>query len=202
MPRARDTVSAADGAGFETLYRQHVQVVLRYALSRVRGEQAKDVVAETFLVAWRRLDEVPDEPTAWLLGVARKVIATQSRGEARRLALGARLALMADDCSADSDAGEQVADRLSVLAAFRDLSSPDQEILCLIAWDGLSREQASEVLGLTRLSFAVRLHRARRRFASRLQAEEAGEDPAPAPDPLPRPHPSHRHELLHSKEAH
>jgi DNA-directed RNA polymerase specialized sigma24 family protein len=124
MPNARHDVSATDRAAFEAMYREHVVIVPRYALSRVRGEQAKDVVAETFLVAWRRFDEVPDEPTSWLLGVARRVIATQSRGGARRVALGARLALMTEDYSAAYDAGEEVTDRQSLLAAFRDLSSP------------------------------------------------------------------------------
>jgi RNA polymerase sigma-70 factor, ECF subfamily len=201
MHRARREPSAADRARFEALYREHVQVVLRYALSRVPPEQAKDVVADTFLVAWRRFDDMPDEPTPWLLGVARRVLATQSRGDARRLALGARLVLMTDDAAAVYDAGEQATDRQSALAAFRELSTTDQEVLRLMAWDGLSREQAADVLGVTRLSFAVRLHRARRRFAARLQAEDNGELPAAPPPARRSPHPQ-RPELLHSKEAH
>jgi RNA polymerase sigma-70 factor (ECF subfamily) len=58
----------------------------------VGPERAKDVAAETFLIAWRRLEDVPREPAPWLLGVARKVIAGQLRTDARRDALAARLA--------------------------------------------------------------------------------------------------------------
>ncbi len=200
MHKARREMSAEDRARFEAFYREHVQVVLRYALARVRAEQAKDVVAETFLVAWRRFDEMSDQPTSWLLGVARKVISTHSRGDARRLALGARLAHVADD-EAVCDPGEQVTERQSVLSAFCGLSGPDREVLRLMAWDGLSRDQAAEVLGLTRWALSVRLHRARRRFVARLEADDPDGSPAIAGRPGEI-DPSRRAEFLQTKEAH
>ncbi|MEV4259420.1 RNA polymerase sigma factor, partial [Spirillospora sp. NPDC049652] len=79
---------------FEDLYAENRAKVLGYALRRTGDPQdAADVVAETFLVAWRRLDDVPpgDEARLWLYGVARRVLAGQRRGERRRSALGARL---------------------------------------------------------------------------------------------------------------
>ncbi len=161
-----------DRAHFEALYRQHVRFVLRYALARVDREQAKDVTAEVFLVAWRRLAEVPSDPAPWLFGVARKVIATQMRSAARRKALGMRLELVRDRQSRASDVAEQIAEADAVRTAFAHLRENDREVLRLIAWDGLSSDVAAEVLGVSRIAFAVRLHRARRRFAAELTAAD------------------------------
>src|SRR4051812_45380867 len=80
---------------FGRLYRDQARAILAYALRRVEGpEDAADVVAETFLVAWRRLDEVPNDAGArlWLFGVARRVIANRYRAERRRARLAERLA--------------------------------------------------------------------------------------------------------------
>jgi RNA polymerase sigma-70 factor, ECF subfamily len=165
-------VTEQDRAHFEALYRQHVRSVLRYALARTDREQAKDVTAEVFLVAWRRLADVPSDPVPWLLGVARNVIATQTRSTARRKALGVRLALVRDRQSRASDVAEQIAEGDAVRTAFARLRENDREVLRLIAWDGLSSDHAAEVLGVSRIAFAVRLHRARRKFATELAAAD------------------------------
>src|SRR5918999_4742963 len=78
---------------FQRLYEEHAEAVLRYARRRTTPEAAEDALAETFVVAWRRLDRVPAEPRAWLLAVARRVLANQRRGDSRREALVAKLAL-------------------------------------------------------------------------------------------------------------
>src|SRR5579875_1037709 len=88
---AISSAMADDRERFERIYRENFRAVLRFAALRIDRERAKDVAAETFLVAWRRLDDVPPEPRAWLLGVARKVIAGQYRTETRREALALRL---------------------------------------------------------------------------------------------------------------
>jgi len=171
---------------FERIYREHFRAVLRFALARIDPDRAKDVAAETFLVAWRRLDDVPNEPRAWLLGVARRVIAGQFRSETRREALAGRLRGAHSDES--SDLAEALADRDEVLAAFVALREPDREVLRLVAWDGLTPADAAEVLGVTRVAFAVRLHRARRRLERAL-----------APEPLaPAPQKTRRHVDAHS----
>ena len=178
---------ADDRERFERLYRENFRAVLRFAATRIDPERAKDVAAETFLVAWRRLDDVPAEPRAWLLGVARKVIAGQFRSETRREALTARArgAHMAD---AASDPATALADRDEALAAFMTLGARDREVLRLVTWDGLSAGAAAEVLGVTRLAFTVRLHRARRRLERALE-----------PDPLPgTPQKTRRHVDAHS----
>ena len=154
---------------FEALYRQHFRAVLRYALARLEPESARDVTAETFLIAWRRLPDVPDDAAPWLFGVARKVISGQIRSDTRRQALRQRLT--GADAS-EPGVDEEVAERAVVLTALARLGEADREVLRLIAWDGLPPAAAAEVLGVSRLAFGVRLHRARRRFAAALEAVE------------------------------
>jgi RNA polymerase sigma-70 factor, ECF subfamily len=157
---------------FELLYRQHFRAVLRYALARLEPESAKDAAAETFLIAWRRLPEVPADPVPWLFGVARKVIAGQLRSSTRREALRARLEVAEAGQAGPAEIDEAVAQRAAVLTAFARLSENDQEVLRIIAWDGLTPAAAAGVLGVTRLAFGVRLHRARRRFSAALKATD------------------------------
>jgi RNA polymerase sigma-70 factor (ECF subfamily) len=154
---------ADDRERFERIYRENFRAVLRFAAMRIDAERAKDVAAETFLVAWRRLDDVPADPRAWLLGVARKVIAGQFRSQVRREALASRLR-GADSRGAATDPAVSLADRDEARAAFMKLGERDREALRLVAWDGLSAAEAADVLGVTRLTFTVRLHRARRRL--------------------------------------
>ena len=179
---------ADDRERFERIYRENFRPVLRFALGRIDPERAKDVVAETFLVAWRRLDDVPAEPRLWLLGVARKVIAGQFRSEARRAALSLRL--QSASVSADSpNLAESFGEYDEVLTAFSTLRESDREVLRLVAWDGLESEDAAEVLEITRLAFAVRLHRARRRLQRALEK---------APPPTPAARNPRRHADAHS----
>jgi RNA polymerase sigma-70 factor, ECF subfamily len=161
---------ADDRDRFERIYRENFRAVLRFAALRIDPEGAKDVAAETFLVAWRRLDDVPAEPRAWLLGVARKVIAGQFRSETRRDALVLRLE--AEQARAgEADLSGAVANRDELLAAFVALREPDREVLRLVTWDALTPAEAAAVLGVTRVAFAVRLHRARRRLERGLEPD-------------------------------
>src|SRR5215472_10149613 len=69
---------------FRIVYEQHYPAVLRYAARRVGPDAAGDVAAETFLAAWRRLDDVPErEPLPWLYATARNCLANELRGQAR-----------------------------------------------------------------------------------------------------------------------
>jgi RNA polymerase sigma-70 factor, ECF subfamily len=168
---------------FELLYRQHFRAVLRYALDRVEPETAKDVTAETFLIAWRRLADVPPDPAPWLFGVARKVIAGQLRSGTRREALRLQLEAAGTGQASRGDIGEEVAERAVVLTALARLREDDREALRLIAWDGLTSKAAAEVLGVTRVAFGVRLYRARRRFAAALEAVEMSPRSGPSGSP-------------------
>ena len=155
-------------AKFERLYRAHADQVHAYALRRTTSGAADDVVAEVFLVVWRRLDRVPDEPLPWLLGVARRVLANRRRSESRATALHERLA---DGGRADEPAvvSSEVDDR--VQRALAGLGERDRELLLLIAWEGLRVNEAAEALGVRPGTMAVRLHRARQRLARALAEE-------------------------------
>lgn len=138
---------------FNRLWRDHAAAVLRYARRRVTEEQADEVVAETFVVAWRRLDEVPEAALPWLLGVARRVSANVRRSDRRRDALHDRLvdAVRPDDLvTAGHDPGS------AVRHALAQLPEEDRELLMLLAWDGLSPAEAATVLGCSRGTLAVR----------------------------------------------
>lgn len=162
------TMNADDESRFEALYHEHFRVVLRYALARLEPERARDVTAETFLIAWRRLPDVPQEARPWLLGVAHKVVAGQLRTDARLDQLQQRLWETASFNGGRLDPGDEVADREAVYIALSRLSDTDREILRLVAWDQLPHSAAAEVMGLSRFTFAVRLHRAWRRLANEL----------------------------------
>src|SRR4029078_5784344 len=111
---------------FEELFRRHHRAVAAYARRRAPGDTSDDVVASTFLVAWRRLDEVPADSLPWLLGGARNVIATQQRVSRRRGALRLRLE-RADTSAAPASAAEEPAGR--VAAALGRLPANDREAI-------------------------------------------------------------------------
>ena len=145
---------------FERLFTAQYAAVAAYAKRRAAPVDADDAVAETFLVAWRRLDDVPDDARPWLFGVARRVLANQRRAARRRAALYDRAAtsLIATGDAVDTQ----------VLHALARLSEPDREILLLAAWDGLTLAETTTVLGCSHTAAKVRLHRARYRLRAQL----------------------------------
>ena len=160
---------------FQRLYAAHFDQLLGYALRRVdRPEDAADVVAETFLVAWRRLPDVPpgDEARLWLYGVARRTLANHRRGDGRRDRLGQRLREQLATCVPDP--AERVVENLAVENALATLGSADREVLQLSLWEGLEPREIAVVLRLSPLAVRSRLSRARSRLRNLL-----GNDPAP-----------------------
>ncbi|MDQ3756404.1 MAG: sigma-70 family RNA polymerase sigma factor [Actinomycetota bacterium] len=150
---------------FRALFTEAYPVLRRYAYHRgVTASDADDLVAEVLTVAWRRLDEVPaDDPIPWLVSVARNVWRNGLRSAQRRWALTARLPRPAvqPPPSEPDEPG-----RLS--AGLATLPEDDQELLRLVAWDGLTAAQVAAVLGCTPGAARVRLHRARTRLAATL----------------------------------
>ena len=160
---------------FEQLYRDTYPALLGYLLRRVsEPTDAADVLAETYLVAWRRIQDVPvgGDARPWLFGVARRALANHERSRRRRSGLVDRLRAQLPDLTAQSR-GEPAgtADAAAIRAALRRLRPADREVLTLIAWEGLSREQVAIALDCSAASLRVRLHRARRRLAAALHAE-------------------------------
>lgn len=175
---------AADVVRFHRLWGECAASVLAYSRRLVDRDVAEEVVSETFLVAWRRLDDVPAPALPWLLGVARNTAAnirrTSSRQDASRSEL-VRLQHLIDTVPG-VDVG--VADRAELRYALERLTPLEREALLLTCWDGLSARQAARVAGCSPSAMYVRLHRARRR----LRQQTAGpETPSTAVVPL---HPS------------
>lgn len=152
---------------FEAAYRELYAPICGYALRRVREpEDAAEVIAETFATLWRRFDRSPqgDELRPWLFGVARRVIANQRRGQHRRSALSERLAANAHP-SPPAPSDETPTE---LARAFASLSESDREVLSLVAWEGLTREELAVALGTNRAAARLRLHRARKRLRDAL----------------------------------
>ncbi|GAA1513753.1 RNA polymerase sigma factor [Nocardioides humi] len=183
-PHAPPPVPAARADRFRTFYAATYADLLRFAQRRVHPSHAEDVVADVFLVAWRRLDELPTAPgdaRAWLFGIARNTILNDRRSGRRRQALTVRLAETTvppagTGPEADLDA---VAQRVDLAAAWRRLSAVHQETLALRLWDGLSAPEAARVLGISPVAFRLRLTRARRALRAHLDhLPAAGRAPA------------------------
>jgi RNA polymerase sigma-70 factor (ECF subfamily) len=171
---------------FERCFRDHYAQVLAFSLRRVSGrELAEDVVADTFAVAWRRRDRIPEPALPWLYAIAAHVIANQYRSTRRRHNLDARLAHEASAGATESDPAESLDRRDAFSAAFALLAEPEREVLRLVAWDGLDTRDAARVFGCSPGAFRVRLHRARRKLAKRLEATGhlSREDRTAVPNP-------------------
>ncbi len=165
---------------FEAAFRDHFDDVLAYALSRADAEAARDAAAATFLVAWRRREELPEQPRGWLLGVCRRTLADERRAAGRYASLIRKLASQRESFEPQPDRGEDLEGQDAVLSALATLRQADQELLRLVAWEGLTNTEIAVVLGCSRLAVGVRLHRARQRLRAALAP--LGE---PAPGPLP-----------------
>ena len=169
------------GERFEGLFRESYPLVRAYALRRAAPDAAQDAVAETFLVAWRRLEDVPEDALPWLYGTARRVLANQRRSAARSVALEQRLA-GATVAGGSPDPGDRMADAELMRLAVGRLGDRSREALTLVAWEGLDGARAARAAGCSTATFAVRLHRAR----AQLAAELASLDAPAAPEPEPR----------------
>jgi RNA polymerase sigma-70 factor, ECF subfamily len=157
-------------ARFENVFRDYYDTVLAYALARADAETARDAAAATFLVAWRRLSELPERPAAWLLAVTRRTLADQRRTRDRYASLARKLAAQPEAVKTEPDPGEEIDRRDAVLAALASLRPADQELLRLVAWEGLTNTEIAVVLSCPRLVVGARLHRARQRFRTALAA--------------------------------
>jgi RNA polymerase sigma-70 factor (ECF subfamily) len=158
---------------FEALYTRTRDQILGYLLRRcAHPEDAADLLAEVYLVAWRRRHDLPagDEARLWLYGVARHALANHRRGTLRRRELGQRLRseiLAANLVAAGPE--ERDRDLLPMLrAALHRLSDDDRELVLLAAWEQLDATQIAEVMGLSAGTVRTRLHRARTRLRQHL----------------------------------
>jgi RNA polymerase sigma factor (sigma-70 family) len=174
---------------FVGLYDSCYRRVLAYAVQHVDASVAEDVASETFLIAWRRLADVPDPPLPWLLAVARNLLRQQYGALARQRRLETRITALtsAQDLHA-WDAAEHVIDRATAAEALAALPRDDVEALTLTTWHGLSPAEAAAVVGCSPRAFTVRLSRARRRLASALSVTPGDVSTPSLTSHTPRPH--------------
>jgi RNA polymerase sigma-70 factor (ECF subfamily) len=179
----RARVRAGEPDAFRVLFNDYARKVYNHAF-RVTGRwsSAEDVVALTFLEAWRLRAGVNVEGGSllpWLLGICVNVTRNIARAERRHRAAVSRLPLPA----AVPDIADDVASRLdaettmgAVRAAVSGLNQREREVLALCVWSGLGYREAAEALGVPIGTVRSRLSRARRKL------EELAPGPAsPAP---------------------
>src|SRR5919204_3225397 len=91
-----------DERKFDALFGRHYPELRRYVMRRVEaGGVAEEVLAETFGIAWRRRDQMPEPPLPWLFGICHKVIGNRRRSAQRRARLLGRLATTRFDLGRD-----------------------------------------------------------------------------------------------------
>jgi RNA polymerase sigma factor (sigma-70 family) len=167
---------------FRCIYRAEYPRIVGYALRRTRSpEDAADVATETFLTAWRRLDDLSsdDEARLWLYAIARRILANHHRGARRSSQLLERLRHQVAR-SVESFVPEP--ERIdTVRQALIGLREQDREILGLVAWEGLTGQELARVLGCSPNAAKIRLHRARRRLARRIVLEDSEMKPEMGP---------------------
>lgn len=169
---------------FHALYVLARPRILAYALRRARSvDDAADVLAETFAIAWKRLDDIPDgnEAILWLYVTARYVHANAARRGQRQSRLVARMGSALSEQGSLVEPTDEAA--LVALAALGALDEEDRELLMLVGWDGLDAAGAGAVLGCSPGAARIRLHRARRRLEAEI-ANLSGEEPGKKRPPL------------------
>jgi RNA polymerase sigma-70 factor (ECF subfamily) len=155
-----------DRARYEEVYARTYADLVRFVVRRrYPADQAEDVAAEAFAVAWRRLGDLPaelGEARAWLFGITRRLLLARHRADSRGQALSVRIAgeLVVGEQSLEHD--DLVATSVDLAQAWRKLPATHQEALSLSAWEGLTPAQAAQVLGISPVAFRIRLSRARR----------------------------------------
>jgi RNA polymerase sigma factor (sigma-70 family) len=170
----------SDRERFSLIFEAHHGALEAYVRRRVPPSAVADIVSETFLAAWRKLDQIDHQSLPWLYRAAALEIAYRRRNQQRDESLWRRIA--ASPWPIAEDPADVVLGRDQWALAFGSLSEPDREVLRLVAWEDLTPHEAARVLGCSVVAFRVRLHRARRRLIAQT-AETAVQHLEPAPFP-------------------
>jgi RNA polymerase sigma factor (sigma-70 family) len=154
-------------ARFEALYGAHRRSIAAYVRRRVVEHDVEDVLAQVFLIAWRRFAMIPPPPEdrLWLFGVARRMVADHRRSTVRRRRLSERLAEEArGPVGPVGPVGTFETTQLRVDRALQALRPGEREVLRLVLWDGASHAEAAALFGCSANAAELRYRRARDRF--------------------------------------
>jgi RNA polymerase sigma factor (sigma-70 family) len=161
-------VTASD-TRFVELYERFYRPVYAYCRRRVSADHVDDVVAETFLVTWKKIDSIPGDGDTlpWLYGVAYRVVSNQWRGRARRQKLDRKLAGIGFEVPPPPiEVIVTGYESRQVVAALESLNPTDREILTLAAWEELAVADIALALDISVGAVRQRLHKAKKNLAS------------------------------------
>lgn len=165
-------MTTAQQHAFSGLYEQHYPNVLGYCIRRTGHTDAQDAAAEVFMVAWRKIDEMPLDERAlpWLYGVAYRVISHQWRSARRYRNLSSRLGSLPlpEEPSPEVQVVRRLEDQAVAVAAAR-LRRSDQEVLRLAGWEELPHSDIAQILGCSEAAVGQRLHRAKKRLVREIR---------------------------------
>lgn len=164
------------------LVHEHSEAIANYLRRRLyplSPADLDDLVEETFVVLWRRVDDVPpgDAERPWVIGVARHVLHNAHRSHRRRQRHEARVRPVPARSSAEDEALADLAAREALEA----MGEADRDLLRLHFWDGVDVHGIAVVLGVSVNAAGTRLSRAKTRFMESLSVIEA-RTTAPPPD--------------------
>lgn len=170
--------SRSEPEAFSILFRRHAPRIQRYIARRIGPDAAEDVVAETFLLAFRqrdRYDPARADAMPWLYGIATNLIGRHRRTEIRMYQAVVRTGAdpVTEPFTDRIDAAVSV-DR-ALAAALASLPARYRDPLLLVAWGGLSYEETALALGVPVGTVRSRLHRARTSLRRHLPEEYSGE---------------------------
>ena len=156
-------------ARLEDVAAEIVEPLRRFLARRTDAATADDVLADTLLVCWRRIDEVPDDALPWAYGVARNCLANAERGDRRQRRVAGRIAVVDPPARSSAEVGAFGPAEDAVGEALAALPAPDAELLRLWAWEQLTPSEIAVVLDVTPNAVSIRLHRARGKLREELR---------------------------------
>ncbi|MER6944422.1 RNA polymerase sigma factor [Nonomuraea sp. NPDC000554] len=170
--------SADDPEQFAALFDRYARQIHLYVARRLGAQAADDIVAETFLAAFRRrssYDVTVPLARPWLYGIATTLVARHRRQEERLLRALNRTGVDPLPEAVDDVVARRVAAQgreRELAGALAALSRADRDVLLLIAWEDLSYEEVARALDIPLGTVRSRLHRARRKTRAALGDEE------------------------------
>ena len=145
----------------------------RYLGRRTQPADVSELLNDSLLVIWRRLESVPlDDPLPWSYGVAKRCLANHRRGAQRQLRLIGRVIDRAPRDSFASRAPGPEFDHPQLETALDELDDSDRELVRLWAWEQLGPREIAVVLGTTANAVSLRLMRVKNKIVTSMERQD------------------------------